>query len=57
MVSFSNLGDICMLGILVVYIIFYELGLEKCVVMGIVDFLIWFFIGIEDIEDLLDDFV
>ena len=55
-VSSSNLGDTRTLGIPVAHTIFHELGPEKRAVMGIADSLIRFSIGIEDTEDLLDDF-
>jgi O-acetylhomoserine (thiol)-lyase len=52
----SNLGDTRTLAIPVAHTIFFELGPEKRKEMGISDNLIRLSIGIEDIEDLLEDF-
>lgn len=52
----SHLGDTRSLGIPVAHTIFYEMGPERRAAMGIDDSLIRFSIGIEDPEDLLDDF-
>lgn len=51
------LGDMCMLVILVVLIIYWEMGVECCVLMGIVDLLVCVLVGIEDEVDLLVDFM
>ena len=55
-VSSSNLGDTRTLGIPVAHTIFHELGPEKRAAMGIADSLIRFSVGIEDTEDLMEDF-
>jgi len=52
----SNLGDTRTLAIPVAHTIFNELGAEKRAEMGIADSLIRLSIGIEDIEDLMNDF-
>jgi O-acetylhomoserine (thiol)-lyase len=52
----SNLGDTRTLAIPVAQTIFYELGAERRKEMGIEDSLIRLSVGIEDIEDLLQDF-
>ena len=52
----SNLGDTRTLAIPVAHSIFYEAGAAKRKEMGIVDSLVRFSVGIEEIEDLLDDF-
>ena len=52
----SNLGDTRTLAIPVAHSIFYEAGAAKRKEMGIVDSLIRFSVGIEECEDLLDDF-
>jgi O-acetylhomoserine (thiol)-lyase len=55
-VKSSNLGDTRTLAIPVAHTIFNELGAEKRAEMGIADSLIRLSIGIEDIDDLLQDF-
>lgn len=52
----SNLGDNRTLVIPVAHTIFYEMGPERRASMGIADGLIRMSVGIEDIEDLLEDF-
>lgn len=52
----SNLGDNRTLVIPVAYTIFHEMGPEKRATMGIDDGLIRMSVGIEDAEDLLEDF-
>jgi O-acetylhomoserine (thiol)-lyase len=52
----SNLGDTRSLCIPVAHSIFYEMGPERRAEMGIDDSLVRFSIGIEDTEDLLEDF-
>lgn len=52
----SNLGDTRTLVIPVAHTIFYEMGAERRASMGIADSLIRVSIGIEDTDDLLDDF-
>jgi len=52
----SNLGDTRTLAIPVAHTIFNELGAEKRAEMGIADSLIRLSIGIEDLEDLMNDF-
>ncbi|MCV9927504.1 cystathionine gamma-synthase family protein [Flavobacterium sp. LS1R49] len=52
----SNLGDTRTLAIPVAKTIFHELGAERRKEMGIEDSLIRLSIGIEDIQDLLEDF-
>ncbi|REG99500.1 cystathionine gamma-synthase family protein [Flavobacterium aquicola] len=55
-VKSSNLGDTRTLAIPVAKTIFHELGAERRKEMGIDDSLIRLSIGIEDIDDLLEDF-
>jgi len=55
-VKSSNLGDTRTLAIPVAQTIFNELGPEKRAEMGISDFMIRLSIGIEDTEDLVEDF-
>ncbi|TWJ02316.1 O-acetylhomoserine (thiol)-lyase [Mucilaginibacter frigoritolerans] len=55
-VKSSNLGDTRTLAIPVAHTIFNELGAEKRAEMGISDSMIRLSIGIEDIDDLLQDF-
>ncbi|MEX2470107.1 MAG: cystathionine gamma-synthase family protein [Pseudohongiellaceae bacterium] len=55
-IASSNLGDTRTLGIPVAHTIYYEMGPERRASMGIADSMIRFSVGIEDIEDLLDDF-
>ena len=52
----SNLGDTRTLVIPVAHTIFYEMGAERRASMGIAESLIRVSIGIEDTEDLIDDF-
>jgi O-acetylhomoserine (thiol)-lyase len=55
-VKSSNLGDTRTLAIPVAHTIFFELGPERRAEMGIPDSMIRLSIGIEDSEDLLEDF-
>lgn len=55
-VSASNLGDTRTLVIPVAHTIFYEMGAERRASMGIAESLIRVSIGIEDTEDLVEDF-
>lgn len=55
-VKSSNLGDTRTLAIPVAKTIFHELGAERRKEMGIADSLIRLSVGIEDFEDLLEDF-
>ncbi|WP_428330442.1 cystathionine gamma-synthase family protein [Mucilaginibacter sp.] len=55
-VKSSNLGDTRTLAIPVAHTIFNELGAEKRAEMGISDSMIRLSIGIEDLDDLLQDF-
>lgn len=52
----SNLGDTRTLVIHVAHTIFYEMGKERRAEMGIAESLIRVSVGIEDTEDLLEDF-
>jgi O-acetylhomoserine (thiol)-lyase len=52
----SNLGDTRTLVIPVSHTIFYEMGRERRASMGIAESLIRVSVGIEDTEDLLQDF-
>ncbi|SHM41824.1 cystathionine gamma-synthase family protein [Mucilaginibacter sp. OK098] len=52
----SNLGDTRTLAIPVAHTIFNELGAAKRAEMGISDSMIRLSVGIEDLDDLLDDF-
>jgi len=52
----SNLGDNRTLAIPVAHTIYYEMGAERRASMGIADSLIRISVGIEDIDDLLEDF-
>lgn len=52
----SNLGDTRTLAIPVAHSIYHEMGPERRASMGIVDSLVRFSVGIEETEDLLDDF-
>jgi len=52
----SNLGDNRTLAIPVAHTIFHEMGPERRATMGIADSLIRLSVGIEDCEDLIDDF-
>ncbi len=55
-VSSSNLGDNRTLAIPVAHTIFWEMGLERRKAMGIAESLIRVSTGIEDCEDLIEDF-
>lgn len=55
-VSASNLGDTRTLVIPVSHTIFYEMGAERRASMGIAESLIRVSIGIEDTDDLVEDF-
>jgi O-acetylhomoserine (thiol)-lyase len=55
-ISSSNLGDVRTLAIPVAHTIFYEMGAERRASMGIADSMVRFSVGIEDIDDLLEDF-
>ena len=52
----THLGDVRTLSIPVAHSIFYEIGPERRADMGIKDNLIRFSVGIEEIDDLLEDF-
>jgi O-acetylhomoserine (thiol)-lyase len=52
----SNLGDTRTLAIPVAHTIFFELGAERRAEMGIPDSMVRLSIGIEDTDDLLEDF-
>jgi O-acetylhomoserine (thiol)-lyase len=52
----SNLGDTRTLAIPVAQTIFFELGAERRAEMGIPDTMIRLSVGIEDTEDLVEDF-
>ena len=52
----SNLGDTRTLAIPVAHTIFFELGAERRAEMGIPDSMVRLSVGIEDEEDLLEDF-
>jgi O-acetylhomoserine (thiol)-lyase len=55
-IATSNLGDTRTLVIPVSHTIFFEMGPERRASMGIADSLIRVSVGIEDSDDLLDDF-
>lgn len=55
-ISSSNLGDVRTLAIPVAHTIYFEMGAERRASMGIADSMIRFSVGLEDIEDLLNDF-
>ncbi|MEE9352244.1 MAG: cystathionine gamma-synthase family protein [Thiotrichaceae bacterium] len=55
-ITASNLGDNRTLAIPVAHTIYYEMGAERRASMGIADGLIRLSIGIEDIDDLINDF-
>ena len=55
-ISSSNLGDVRTLAIPVAHTIYFEMGPERRASMGIADSMIRFSVGIEDVQDLLDDF-
>ncbi|HEY0177395.1 MAG TPA: cystathionine gamma-synthase family protein [Pedobacter sp.] len=52
----SNLGDTRTLAIPVAHTIFFELGADRRAEMGIPDSMVRLSVGIEDTEDLLEDF-
>ena len=52
----SNLGDNRTLAIPVAHTIFYEMGAQRRAAMGIAESLVRVSVGIEDRDDLLDDF-
>ena len=52
----SNLGDNRTLAIPVAHTIYYEMGKNRRANMGISDSLIRISVGIEDIDDLIEDF-
>jgi O-acetylhomoserine (thiol)-lyase len=52
----SNLGDNRTLAIPVAHTIYFEMGAERRASMGIADSLVRVSVGIEDTEDLVDDF-
>lgn len=54
--SSSNLGDTRSLGIPVAHTIYSEMGRERRLEMGIDDSLVRFSIGIEEADDLIEDF-
>lgn len=56
-VTASNLGDNRTLAIPVADTIYYEMGAERRASMGIADGMIRFSVGIEDIDDLIEDFL
>ena len=55
-IASSNLGETRTLAIPVAHTIYYEMGTERRASMGIDDSMIRFSVGVEDIEDLLEDF-
>jgi len=55
-VSSSNLGDTRTLGIPVAHTIFHEMGADRRTSMGIADNMIRLSVGIEDTDDLVEDF-
>lgn len=55
-IASSNLGDTRTLAIPVAHTIFFEMGAERRASMGISDNMIRLSVGIEDIDDLLQDF-
>jgi len=55
-ISSSNLGDVRTLAIPVAHTIYHEMGAQRRASMGIADSMIRFSIGIEDVDDLIDDF-
>jgi O-acetylhomoserine (thiol)-lyase len=52
----SNLGDNRTLAIPVAHTIYYEMGAERRASMGIADSLIRISVGIEEVDDLMEDF-
>ena len=55
-ISSSHLGDNRTLAIPIAHTIYWEMGPARRAEMGIADSLIRLSIGIEDIDDLMDDF-
>ncbi|MEE9303993.1 MAG: cystathionine gamma-synthase family protein, partial [Thiotrichaceae bacterium] len=55
-ITATNLGDNRTLAIPVAHTIYYEMGAERRASMGIADGLIRLSIGIEDVDDLINDF-
>jgi len=55
-IASSNLGDTRTLAIPVAHTIYYEMGPQRRASMGVADSMLRFSVGIEEIEDLLDDF-
>ncbi|HXA46121.1 MAG TPA: PLP-dependent transferase, partial [Burkholderiaceae bacterium] len=55
-IASSNLGDTRTLVIPVAHTIFFEMGQERRAAMGIAESLIRVSVGIEDTEDLIEDF-
>ena len=55
-VASSNLGDTRTLAIPVAHTIFFEMGAERRASMGVADNMIRLSVGIENIDDLLNDF-
>lgn len=55
-ISSSNLGDNRTLAIPVAHTIYYEMGAQRRASMGIADSLIRISVGIEDSQDLIEDF-
>jgi O-acetylhomoserine (thiol)-lyase len=54
-VSSSNLGDNRTLAIPVAHTIYFEMGSQRRASMGIADSMIRFSVGIEEIDDLIND--
>lgn len=54
-ISSSNLGDNRTLAIPVAHTIYYEMGAQRRASMGIADSMIRFSVGIEEIDDLIND--
>lgn len=52
----SNLGDTRTLGIPVAHTIYFEMGAERRASMGVADSMVRLSVGIEDTEDLIEDF-
>jgi len=55
-ISSSHLGDNRTLAIPIAHTIYWEMGAVRRAEMGIADSLIRLSIGIEDVDDLMDDF-
>ena len=55
LINSTNLGDNRTLAIPVAHTIYFEMGAERRASMGIADSLIRISVGIEDVEDLIDD--